>query len=159
MYLCIQGICLLCIIGVFKISCIYKFLIAFNQIFVTDNNLIRELQKDSYSGPQLQLYVCLVPQSCLTLCDPMDCSPPGSSVHGDSPGKNTGVGCHALLQGIFPTQGLNSGLPHCRWDTSNTHTNRVIREALVIQLYNKFIIVKYILLERFYAFLPLFLRS
>ena len=34
----------------------------------------------------------------------MDCSPPGSSVHGDSPGKNTGAGCHALLQGIFPTQ-------------------------------------------------------
>ena len=31
----------------------------------------------------------------------------------DSPGKNTGVGCHALLQGIFPTQGLNSGLLHC----------------------------------------------
>ena len=45
--------------------------------------------------------------SCPTLCDPMDCSPPGSSVHGDSPGKNTGVGCHALLQGIFPTQGSN----------------------------------------------------
>ena len=35
----------------------------------------------------------------------MDCSLPGSSVHGDSPGKNTGLGCHALLQGIFPTQG------------------------------------------------------
>ena len=32
----------------------------------------------------------------------------------DSPGKNTGVGCHALLQGIFPTQGLNSGLQYCR---------------------------------------------
>ena len=47
--------------------------------------------------------------------DPMDCSPPGSSVQGDSPGKNTGVGCHALLQGIFPTQGLNSDLLHCRW--------------------------------------------
>ena len=44
----------------------------------------------------------------------MDCSPPGSSVHGDSPGKNTGMGCHALLQGIFPTQGVNPGLPHCR---------------------------------------------
>ena len=44
---------------------------------------------------------------------PMSCSPPGSSVHGDSPGKNTGVGCHALLQGIFPTQGSNPGLPHC----------------------------------------------
>ena len=39
----------------------------------------------------------------------MDCSPPGSSVHGDSPGKNTGVGCHALFQGIFPTQGSNPG--------------------------------------------------
>ena len=46
---------------------------------------------------------------------PHDCNPPGSSVHGDSPGKNTGVGCHALLQGIFPTQGSNPGLPHCRW--------------------------------------------
>ena len=46
-------------------------------------------------------------QSCLTLCDPMDYSPPGSSVHGDSPGKNTGVGSHALLQRIFPTQGSN----------------------------------------------------
>ena len=34
----------------------------------------------------------------------MDYSPPSSSVHGNSPGKNTGVGCHALLQGIFPTQ-------------------------------------------------------
>ena len=56
----------------------------------------------------------LVTQSCLTLCNPMDCSLPGSSVHRDSPDKNTGVGCHALLQGIFPTQGSNLGLPHCR---------------------------------------------
>ena len=45
---------------------------------------------------------------------PMDCSLPGSSVHGDSPGKNIGAGCHALLQGIFPTQGSNPGLLHCR---------------------------------------------
>ena len=50
---------------------------------------------------------CLVTQSCLTLFDPIDCSLPGSSVHGDSPGKNIGVGCHALLQGIFATQGSN----------------------------------------------------
>ena len=49
--------------------------------------------------------LCLVAQSCPTLCDPMDCSPSGSSVLGDSPGKNAGVGCHALLQEIFPTQG------------------------------------------------------
>ena len=67
-------------------------------------------QKVGTEGP-----LCLVAQSCLTLCDPMDCCPPGSSVHGDSPGKNTEVGCPALLQGIFPTQGLNPGLPHCRW--------------------------------------------
>ena len=45
----------------------------------------------------------------------MDYSPPDSSDHEmDSPGKNTGVGCHFLLQEIFPTQGLNLGLPHCR---------------------------------------------
>ena len=58
--------------------------------------------------------LCLVAQSYSTLCDPVDCSPPGSSVHEDAPGKNTGVGCHALLQGIFPSEGLNPGLPHCR---------------------------------------------
>ena len=57
--------------------------------------------------------LCLVAQSCPTLCDPMDCSPPDSSVHGDSPDKNTGVGCHVLLE-IFPTQGSNPGLTHCR---------------------------------------------
>ena len=58
--------------------------------------------------------LCVVTQSCPTLCNPMDCSLPGPSVHGDSPGKNTGWGCHAFLQGIFPTQGSNPGLPHCR---------------------------------------------
>ena len=58
--------------------------------------------------------LCLVSQSRPTLCDPMDCSPPGFSAHGDSPGKNIGVGCHALLQAVFPTQGLKPGLPHCR---------------------------------------------
>ena len=40
------------------------------------------------------------------LCDPMGCSPSGYSVHGDSPGKNNGVGCHALLQGIFMNMGV-----------------------------------------------------
>ena len=58
--------------------------------------------------------LCLVAQSCPTLCNPMDCSLPGSSVHRDSLGKNTGMGCRALLQGIFPTQGSNPGLLHCR---------------------------------------------
>ena len=58
--------------------------------------------------------LCLVAQSCLTLGDPMDCSLPGSSVHGDSLGRNIGVGCHALPQEIFSTQGLNPDLLHRR---------------------------------------------
>ena len=58
--------------------------------------------------------LCLVAQLCPTLHDPMDCSPPSSSVHRDSPGKNTDVGFHALLQEIFPSQGSNPDLPHCR---------------------------------------------
>ena len=53
-------------------------------------------------------------KSCLTLFYPMDCSLAGSSVHGDSTGKNPGGGCHSLLQGIFPIQGWNPGLLHCR---------------------------------------------
>ena len=71
------------------------------------------------------LNVCvLVSQSCLTLCDPMEwarllCS-------WNSLGKSTGVGSHSLLQGIFPTQGSNLGLPHCRrffsiWATKEAH--------------------------------------
>ena len=43
---------------------------------------------------------------CLTLCNPMNYSLPGFFLHGDSPGKNTGVGCHDLLQGIFPKPGI-----------------------------------------------------
>ena len=58
---------------------------------------------------------CLVALLCPILCNPKDCSLPGSSVIGDYPGENTRVGCHALLQGIFPTQGLKPGLPHYRW--------------------------------------------
>ena len=60
------------------------------------------------------VYVCVCVCVCvraralshMTLCDPMDCSLSGSSVYGDSPGKNTGVGRHFLLQGIFPTPEL-----------------------------------------------------
>ena len=58
--------------------------------------------------------MCLVTQSCLTLCDPMDYSLTCSSVQRDSPGKNTGVCCHALFRGLFPTQGLNPSLLHSR---------------------------------------------
>ena len=52
--------------------------------------------------------IVLVAQSCPTLCDPMDCGPPGSSVHGILQAEYWSG--HSLLQGIFPTQGLNLGL-------------------------------------------------
>ena len=59
-------------------------------------------------------------QLSLTLCDPMDCSPPGLLCPWDSPDKNTGVGCHFLLQVIFPTQGSNSHLLSLlRWQTGS----------------------------------------
>ena len=71
---------------------------------------------------QLSVLMCsaftvlsLVTQSHPTLWVSMDCNPPVCSVHGDSPGGNTGVGGHALLQGIFRNQGLNTGLPHWGW--------------------------------------------
>ena len=65
--------------------------------------------------------VCvLVTQSRLTLPNPMDLGLQAMKLAGplspwNSPGKNTGEGCHFLFQGIFPTQGLNQGLLHCRW--------------------------------------------
>ena len=64
-------------------------------------------------GPLL----CLAAQSCLIPCDPVDCSPPGSSVHGASPGKSTGLGCHALLQGILLTQGIEPRSPTLQADS------------------------------------------
>ena len=56
----------------------------------------------------------LVAQLCLTLCDRTDCSLPRLLCPWKSPGKNTGMGCHTLLQRIFLTQGSNLGLLHCR---------------------------------------------
>ena len=57
----------------------------------------------------------LVSQSCLTLCDAMDCSLPGSSVHGILQARiMEWVATGSLIQGIFPTQGLNLGLLPCR---------------------------------------------
>ena len=56
------------------------------------------------------VHACLVVESSLTLWNPMGCSPPSSSLRGDSPGKDPGVGYHALLLGIFPTQGLSQHL-------------------------------------------------
>ena len=69
----------------------------------------RELQGGGYPR-HCRLWCVLVAQSGLILCNPMDCSPPDTSVHG----KDTGERCHALLQGIFLTQRLNMGFLHYR---------------------------------------------
>ena len=55
-------------------------------------------------------------QLCTTLCDPVDCSPPGSSVHGDSPGKSTGVGGHAP-PGDLPNSGIKPRSPTSQVDS------------------------------------------
>ena len=75
-----------------------------------------------------------VAQLCLALCDPVDCSPPGSSVLGDSPGKNTRVGCHSVLQGTFLAQGSNLGLLHCRQFKLQFHSQLMLIECTFTSL-------------------------
>ena len=58
-----------------------------------------------------------VTQSCSTLCDPQDCSPPGFSVPWNSLSKNTGVGCHSLLQGNLPHPGIEPRSPVLQADS------------------------------------------
>ena len=71
------------------------------------------------------IFICLVAQSCLTLCALMDCS---------SPGKNTGVGCHALLQGIFLTQGSNPHLLH--WQVDSLPLSHLESPKLLFPIFN-----------------------
>ena len=93
----------------------------------------------------------------------MDCSPPGSSVHGDSPGKNTGVGCHALFQWIFPTQESNWGLLHCRWIlyqlSYQGSPNCCVGHLIIIKLEGLYSISHQVILKRcenqLYKVLPL----
>ena len=78
------------------------------------------------------------PQSCPTLCDLMDSSPPSSSVHGIFPGEYTGVGCHFLLQGIFSTQWSNLcllRLLHCKWVLYYWTTGEDPHFPIVIYIY------------------------
>ena len=69
--------------------------------------------------------MCLVAQLCPVLCDPMDCNPPDSSVHGDSPGKNTGVGCHTLLQGSSQPRNWTQS-PALQVDSSHQGSPRIL---------------------------------
>ena len=77
---------------------------------VKDLGLIPGLGRSSGEGNSFPLQYSDLENS-------MDCSPPGFSAHGDSPGQNTGVGSLSLLQKIFPTQRLNPGLSHCQVDS------------------------------------------
>ena len=61
------------------------------------------------------LQLRLAAQLCLTLCDSTDYSPSGCSVHENSPGKNTEVGCHSLLQDLNPTSNSNYPAPSFLW--------------------------------------------
>ena len=70
-------------------------------------------KKEMYSC-KLFCPVHSVAQLCPALCNPINRTLPASSVHGDSPSKYIGMDCRALLQGIFPTQGSNLVLLHCR---------------------------------------------
>ena len=103
-------ICLLSVIG--KVNIMGKWYLEFRRLQAGHVGTRRNAVHLKY---RRWILMSSVTQSCLTLCDPMNCSLPGSSVHGHSPGKNTRVCCHPLLQGIFPTQGSNAGLLHCRW--------------------------------------------
>ena len=73
----------------------------------------RAIGIDSLSCQDVKMKV-LVAQSCLTLCNPTDCSLPGSSVHGILQAQILEWVDIPFLQGIFPTQGLNPGLLHSR---------------------------------------------
>ena len=89
------------------------------EVVLSPNNCWKHTGLRAIWVAELELSVwellCVLDHSvCTTLCDLTGSSTPGSSAHRVSPGKNTGVGCHDHLQGIFTTQGLNPGLLHCR---------------------------------------------
>ena len=79
-------------------------------------------------------------QLCLTLCEHVDCSPPGSSVLVNSPGKNTGVGCHALHPGIEPMSRVSPALASGFFTTSATWEDIISAwEARLINCFSLFI--------------------
>ena len=91
----------------------------FDNVFILQQNTSRvpvwlPLQNSLQQNPIMVLHACVCAKSLSypTLCNPMDCNPTRLLCPWDSPSKDTEVGCHALLQGIFPTQGLNRHLLH-----------------------------------------------
>ena len=112
-YLLIYSVVQFCliIISVLESGCLWRFLL--NSLSSLDSaKFLFHVFRDS-----IVLWMCmLVTQLFLTPCNPMDCSPAGSSAHGILQAIILEwVAIHSLLQGIFPTQGLNPGLLHCRY--------------------------------------------
>ena len=98
-------------IAYLEVHCIYPYIGGrFPQIlFLNSNNFV-------WSENTLYMLLCAVASRSVISdsLQPCGLQPTRLLCPWDSPGKNTGVGCHALLQGIFPTQGSNPGLPYCR---------------------------------------------
>ena len=82
-------------------------------------------QTGVFMSPALACMYVLFAQSACTVCDPMDCSQPSW----DFPGKNTGLCCHFLLQGIFHL-GIEPGFPHCRQTAGRFFTTCATWEAI-----------------------------
>ena len=78
-----------------KVSDFLKILMHFSQISLANNLFAKRLKR--VENRHVSVYMCLAAQSCPTLCDSIDCNPPSTTVHGGSPGRNTGVGCHVFM--------------------------------------------------------------
>ena len=85
-------------------------------VLVRGGRRIRDRKKDVMTKVKINIARSHSPRSAGSWCVCVTpwTSPLGSSVHGDSSSKNTGVGLHVLIQGIFPTQAWNPSLQHCR---------------------------------------------
>ena len=86
------------------------------QIFNSWSEMMQVMssEQDVRKGEYIKIVLCLVAQSCQSLCNPMDSSHQSPLSMGILPGKNIEMGCHSLLQEIFPIQGSNPGLLHCK---------------------------------------------
>ena len=133
-----------------------------------------EVESQENDSPKSSKCKVSVAQSRLSLCDPRDCSPPGSFVHGFSRQEHWSGLPFPWLQGIFLTQGSNPGLHHCRWilyhlshqgslvNVKISHYFHICRGARFktpkhnISLWNKIVYFSLVLKECLYIFSFLF---
>ena len=111
MYVYIQTLRYMCLYIYFCTHTIYTIILFLNHICICILYLLEVFKFNSNTFKPINfVYTGVeVTQLCLTLCDPHGLYSPWNS-----PVQNTGIGSLSLLQGIFPTQGSNPGLPRCR---------------------------------------------